>query len=46
MDEKFAIDIDHVTRVYKRDEFEVRALDDVTIQVPEARFVALMGPSG
>ena len=46
MDEKYAIDIDHVTRVYKRDEFEVRALDDVTLKVPEARFVAIMGPSG
>jgi hypothetical protein len=29
MDEKFAIEIDHITRVYQRDEFEVRALDDV-----------------
>jgi putative ABC transport system ATP-binding protein len=46
MDEKYAIDIEHVTRVYKRDEFEVRALDDVTVRVPEARFVAIMGPSG
>jgi hypothetical protein len=24
MDEKFAVEIDHVTRIYKRDEFEVR----------------------
>jgi putative ABC transport system ATP-binding protein len=46
MDRKYAITVDHVTRVYKRDEFEVRALDDVTIEVPEARFVAIMGPSG
>ena len=46
MDEKFAIDLEHVTRIYKRDEFEVRALDDVTVQVPVARFVAIMGPSG
>jgi len=46
MDEKYAIEIDHVTRVYKRDEFEVRALDDVTLKIPEARFVAIMGPSG
>ncbi len=46
MEEKYAIDIDHVTRVYKRDEFEIRALDDVTIRVPEGRFVAIMGPSG
>ena len=46
MDEKYAIEIDHVTRVYKRDEFEIRALDDVTLKVPEARFAAIMGPSG
>src|SRR6202166_1828669 len=46
MDEKFAIDLEHVTRIYKRDEFEVRALDNVTLKVPEARFVAIMGPSG
>ena len=46
MDEKYAIDFEHVTRVYKRDEFEVRALDDVTVQIPVGRFVAIMGPSG
>jgi putative ABC transport system ATP-binding protein len=46
MDEKYAIDLEHVVRIYKRDEFEVRALDDVTVQVPEGRFVAIMGPSG
>lgn len=41
-----AIELDHVTRVYKRDEFEVRALDDVTLAIPARRFVAIMGPSG
>ncbi|HVA77938.1 MAG TPA: ABC transporter ATP-binding protein [Candidatus Binataceae bacterium] len=46
MDEKYAIDLEHVIRIYRRDEFEVRALDDVTIRVPEGRFVAIMGPSG
>src|SRR5712672_3930307 len=46
MDEKYAIDLEHVIRIYKRDEFEVRALDDVTVQVPAGRFVAIMGPSG
>src|ERR1700684_487628 len=46
MDEKFAIDLEHVTRIYKRDEVEVRALDDVPVQVPVGRFVASMGPSG
>ena len=46
MDAKYAIDLEHVTRLYKRDEFEVRALDDVTVQIPAERFVAIMGPSG
>src|SRR5215472_418088 len=46
MESKFAIDLEHVTRIYKRDEFEVRALDDVTVQIPAGRFVAIMGPSG
>jgi putative ABC transport system ATP-binding protein len=44
--DKYAIEIEHVSRIYKRDEFEVRALDDVTIRVPEGKFVAIMGPSG
>jgi len=46
MENKYAIDFEHVTRIYKRDEFEVRALDDVTVQIPAGRFVAIMGPSG
>ncbi len=46
MEDKYAIDFEHVTRIYKRDEFEVRALDDVTVQIPAGRFVAIMGPSG
>jgi putative ABC transport system ATP-binding protein len=35
-----------VTRTYLRDNFEVRALDDVTLQIAEQSFVAIMGPSG
>lgn len=46
MADRNAIELDHVSRIYKRDEFEIRALDDVTIQVPEGKFVAIMGPSG
>jgi putative ABC transport system ATP-binding protein len=45
-DTKSAIELDHVSRIYKRDEFEVRALDDVTVHIPQGRFVAIMGPSG
>jgi putative ABC transport system ATP-binding protein len=46
MAEKNAIEIDQVSRVYKRDEFEIRALDNISLNVPEGRFVAIMGPSG
>ena len=41
-----AVRLTHVTRTYKRDEFEVRALDDVTLDIPRKSFVAIMGPSG
>ncbi|HET6304225.1 MAG TPA: ATP-binding cassette domain-containing protein, partial [Myxococcota bacterium] len=40
------IQIENVSRVYRRGADEVRALDHVTLHVPRGRFVALMGPSG
>jgi putative ABC transport system ATP-binding protein len=46
MDSTYAVDLDGVSRIYRRDEFEVRALDNVTIRIPAGRFVAIMGPSG
>jgi putative ABC transport system ATP-binding protein len=46
VENEFAIELDHVSRIYTRDEFEVRALDDITIRLPNGRFVAIMGPSG
>ncbi len=46
MADQYAVELEHVTRIYKRDEFEIRALDDVTIRVPEGRFVGIVGPSG
>jgi putative ABC transport system ATP-binding protein len=36
----------HVNKVFKRDAFEVKALDDVSIEIAGGEFVALMGPSG
>src|SRR5215510_7676640 len=45
-DSNSAVQLTHVTRTYKRDEFEVRALDDVTLGIPRKSFVAIMGPSG
>src|SRR5580693_8800224 len=36
----------HVSKVFTRDSFEVKALDDVSIEIVEREFLALMGPSG
>src|SRR5437016_8129161 len=36
----------HITKVFKRDAFEVKALDDVSIEIATGEFLALMGPSG
>jgi putative ABC transport system ATP-binding protein len=35
-----------VNKVFKRDAFEVKALDDVSIDIAKGEFLALMGPSG
>ena len=36
----------NVSKVFKRDAFEVKALDDVSIEIAGGEFLALMGPSG
>ena len=36
----------NVSKVFKRDAFEVKALDDVSIEIAAGEFLALMGPSG
>jgi putative ABC transport system ATP-binding protein len=36
----------NVSKVFKREAFEVRALDDVSIDIASGEFLALMGPSG
>jgi putative ABC transport system ATP-binding protein len=40
------IDIEHVEKVYHRDQIAIPVLNDVNLKVPEAEYVALMGPSG
>jgi putative ABC transport system ATP-binding protein len=36
----------NVNKVFKRDAFQVKALDDVSIEIASGEFLALMGPSG
>jgi ABC-type lipoprotein export system ATPase subunit len=36
----------HLTKVYGSGDAAVRALDDVTVEIPRQRFTAVMGPSG
>jgi putative ABC transport system ATP-binding protein len=36
----------NISKVFTRDTFEVKALDDVSIDIAEGEFLALMGPSG
>src|SRR5215472_15989262 len=46
MNGRDAVELEHVTRTYVRENFEVRALDDVTLRIPEHSFAGIMGPSG
>jgi len=40
------IQISHLTKIYKMDSVETVALSDVSFQVGEGEFLAIMGPSG
>src|SRR6516164_3299312 len=38
--------IDHVEKVYRRDQIEIPVLMGINLDIPEGEYVALMGPSG
>ncbi len=40
------ISISHVTKTYKNDSVETKALDDVSFSIAKGEYVAIMGPSG
>jgi putative ABC transport system ATP-binding protein len=40
------VQVQNVSKVFRRDAFEVKALDDVSIEIAAGEFLALMGPSG
>ena len=40
------VQVRSVSKIFKRDAFQVTALDDVSIDIAKSEFLALMGPSG
>ena len=40
------VEVKNVSKVYKRDQLEVPVLQNISVDVPEGEFLALMGPSG
>ena len=40
------VQIRNVTKIYKRDSLEIPVLQNITLDIPESEFLALMGPSG
>jgi putative ABC transport system ATP-binding protein len=40
------VKVHNVTKIYKRDSMEIPVLQNITLDVPDGEFLALMGPSG
>ena len=40
------IQISHVSKLYKNDAVETKALDDISFEIKKGEFVSIMGPSG
>lgn len=46
MDQKVAVDISRVTKIYGKGDSAVKAIDNVTLQIFDNEFLTLLGPSG
>src|ERR1019366_5394704 len=40
------VQVKNVTKIYKRDTMDIPVLQNISLDVPEGEFLALMGPSG
>lgn len=40
------IQVQNVSKAYRRDSFDIPVLNNISLEVPEGEFLALMGPSG
>lgn len=40
------LELSHVSKIYRMDDIEFRAISDISITVKEGEYVAIMGPSG
>ena len=40
------VQVKNVTKIYKRDTMDIPVLQNLSLDVPEGEFLALMGPSG
>jgi len=43
---KSVINISRLSKIYKSDSLELKALDDISLNIDQGEFVAIMGPSG
>jgi putative ABC transport system ATP-binding protein len=46
VDTQPVVEARNVSKIFKRDAFEVKALEEVSLDIREGEFLALMGPSG